>query len=90
MFVYQGLKTKSPSLSIVMMVHKAGKEGVSKLAIDHNIGNNNLIKPRVKFLVHNELAYISGDKYRLTKKGERYARFIRWYRRLLKLSDYGG
>ena len=90
MFFYQGLKTKSASISMVMMVEKAGNKGVDRSAFNDLISDDKLIKPRIRFLAKTDMAHVHEGKYRLTTKGKLFARSFSWYRRLLKLSAYGG
>jgi hypothetical protein len=89
-FFYQGIKTKSPSISIIMIVGKAGKEGVERAVFNNMINNDQLIKPRIKFLAQAGLATVHEGKYQLTGKGEVYANLFSWYRQFLRLSGYGG
>ena len=89
-FFYQGLKTKSPSINMVMMVEKAGDKGIDGSAFMDIITEDNLIKPRIRFLSQTNMAYVNSGKYRLTYKGKVYARPIVWYRRFLRLNKYGG
>jgi hypothetical protein len=90
MFFYQGLKTKSPSINMIMMVDKAGDNGIDGSAFMDVITDDNLIKPRIRFLTQNNMAFISSGKYQLTNKGKLYARSFMLYRRALKLHRYGG
>jgi hypothetical protein len=87
---YQGIKSKSPSMNILMTVNKSGDKGVEKNILNNIIGDDNLMKPRIRFLVQTNLAYMSKGKYYLTSKGKYYSWSIIWYRRLLRLSEYGG
>ena len=87
---YQGIKSKSPSMNILMIVNKSGNKGVEKNILNNIIDDDNLMKPRIWFLVQTSLAYISKGKYHLTSKGKYYSRSIIWYRRLLRLSEHGG
>ena len=89
-FFYQGMKGKSPSMNILMTVNKVGIKGVEQTILNNIFDNDNLMQPRIRFLVQTDLAYISRDKYYLTSKGKFYSRSIIWYRRLLRLSEHGG
>ena len=90
MFFYQGLKTTGASISMVMMVEKAGDKGVDRSAFNDLISNDKHIKPRISFLVQTDMARIHEGKYQLAPKGKLYARSFAWYRRFLKLPEYGG
>jgi len=90
MFFYQGLKTQSASISMVMMVAEAGEKGIDRSAFNSIISDEKLIKPRIRFLTSTGMAFISGEKYILTTKGKLYARSFAWYRKCLKLPEYGG
>ena len=87
---YQGIKSKSPSMNILMIVNKSGNKGVEKAILNNIIDDDNLMKPRIWFLVQTNLAYISRGKYHLTSKGRYYSRLITWCRKLLRLSEHGG
>lgn len=90
MFFYQGLKTQSASISMVMMVEDAGDKGLDRSAFNNIISDEKLIKPRIRFLTQTGMAIVRDGKYLLTTKGKLYARSFAWYRRCLGLPEYGG
>ena len=82
---YQGLMTNSPSLVIVSKVHEAGDRGFEKEQFYQYINDDILIKPRLEYMLKNQLAYMDNNKFHLTPRGSFYAKVFIFYRNLLKI-----
>lgn len=83
MITYTGLEADSPSLVMVLNIAQAGPEGLSKDVFFQQMTDDILIKPRVRDLLTDKMAYLDGDTYRLTPKGVLLANIFVVYRSIL-------
>lgn len=83
MITYTGLEADSPSLVMALSISQAGPEGLSKNVFFQQMTDDILIKPRVRDLVTDKMAYLDGDTYRLTPKGILLANIFVVYRSIL-------
>ena len=83
MITYSGLEADSPSLVMVLSIARAGPEGLSKDVFYQQMTDDILIKPRVRDLLTDKMAYLDGETYRLTSKGILLARIFVIYRNFL-------
>ncbi|MFQ5861548.1 MAG: hypothetical protein ACE5IC_00320 [Candidatus Brocadiales bacterium] len=86
---YVAVEVDSPSLVMVMSIAMAGSEGLDEKRFNQRMTDDLLIKPRIRDLVHDELIYMEGNKYKLTSKGFLVVRIFSLYRRLLN-AEIGG
>lgn len=89
MITYSALEADSPTLVMVMTIAKAGVEGLDKKEFDQRLNDDLLIKPRIRDLVIDKMAYLDGDKYKLSRKGVLFARIFIVFRKLLNASKGG-
>lgn len=89
MITYSALEADSPTLVMVMTIEKAGQEGLDKKEFEQKLSDDILVKPRIKDLVTDKMAYLDGEKYKLTSKGVLFARIFIFYRRLLNAPKGG-
>ncbi len=89
MITYSALEADSPTLVMVMTIAKAGVEGLDKKEFDQRLNDDLLIKPRIRDLIIDKMAYIYGDKYKLSRKGILFARIFIVFRKLLNASKGG-
>ncbi len=89
MITYSALEADSPTLVMVMTIAKAGVEGLDKKEFDQRLNDDLLIKPRIRDLTIDKMAYIYGDKYKLSRKGILFARIFIVFRKLLNASKGG-
>ena len=89
MITYSALEADSPTLVIVMTIEKEGQEGLDKKEFDRILNDDLLIKPRIKDIITDKMAYLDGEKYKLTPKGVLFARIFILYRRLLNAPKGG-
>lgn len=87
---YTAVEVDSPSLVIVMNIANAGSEGMDKLIFYTTMTDDILVKPRIRDLIDAGIAYLDGDKYRLTPKGIVLARIFIFYRKLMNNNSIGG
>lgn len=90
MITYSALEADSPSLVMVMAISNAGPEGLDKKRFGEMMSDETLVIPRVKDLLLDQMAYMDGDRYRLTPKGALMARMFILWRRLIKAPEEGG
>jgi len=83
MITYSGLEADSPSLVMVLSIDQAGPEGLSKQIFFQQMTDDILIKPRVRDLLTDKMAYLDGNTYRLTPKGVLLAKIFVVYRSIL-------
>ena len=89
MITYSAFEADSPTLVMVMTIEKAGQGGLDKKEFIQRLNDDILIKPRIRDLITDKMAYLDGEKYRLTSKGVLFARIFILYRRLLKAPKGG-
>lgn len=89
MITYSAIEADSPSLVMIRAVARAGAAGLDKREFEKTMNNELLIVPRVRDLVTDKMAYMEGDKYRLTPKGVMFARLFVFYRNLLNAPKGG-
>ena len=83
MITYSALEADSPSLVIAMTVAGAGPGGMAESEFNEFVNDDKLVKPRIRDLVLDKMAYMDNGKYRLTSKGFIFARLFIFYRALL-------
>ncbi|MFC1558369.1 hypothetical protein ACFL40_03340 [candidate division KSB1 bacterium] len=86
---YSGVEVDSPALVMVMIIKKYGLDGIDKKELEEIITDDLLIKPRVEDLLFDRMAYMEGEKYKLTPKGVLFASIFRFYRRLINAPKGG-
>lgn len=89
MITYSAIEVDSPSLVMVNNIAKAGSDGLDKKEFERILNNSLLVKPRIHDLITDKMAYMDGDKYRLTSKGILVVRIFILYRKLLNASKGG-
>ena len=89
MITYSAMEADSPSLVIITSIARAGSSGIAKEDFDEALNDDVLVKPRINDLLRDEMAYLDGDRYRLTPKGIRFARIFIVFRGLLKAPKGG-
>lgn len=86
---YSAIEVDSPSLLMINEIASAGLKGLDKTAFMRSMSDEILVKPRLKDLINDNMAYLDGDKYKLTLKGTVLAGVIILYRRILGLPKGG-
>jgi hypothetical protein len=80
---YSAIYAHSPTFLIVLKVAEAGSRGLSRQELEEALGDEMLVKPRIKDLVDDSLAYLQQGRYRLTFKGRIFTAVFIFFRRLL-------
>ena len=83
MITYTALEADSPSLVIVTTIGSAGRGGLDKKRFEQLMSDDKLVVPRIEDLFLDKMAYMDGEKYRLTPKGVLMARIFVYYRKLI-------
>jgi hypothetical protein len=86
---YSGIEVDSPSLMIALKIKEAGLGGFNEEALQINLTDGILVKPRIRDLYKDKMIYLDQGKYKLTSKGILLARVFIFYRSLLN-SGKGG
>ncbi|OGH51475.1 MAG: hypothetical protein A3G13_01865 [Candidatus Levybacteria bacterium RIFCSPLOWO2_12_FULL_37_7] len=86
---YSALEADSPSLVMVMEIHKAGQYGLPVESFKQAMTDEVLVIPRVSDLVRDKLIYLEEKKCVLTGKGKLFANIFIFYRHLLNLNKGG-
>lgn len=89
MITYSAIEADSPSLVMIRAVAKAGSGGLNKKEFEKTMNDDLLVIPRVRDLLNDKMAYIDGDKYRLTPKGFLFARLFVLSRKILNAPKGG-
>ena len=89
MITYSAFEADSPTLVMVMTIEKAGQGGLDKKEFIQRLNDDILIKPRIRDLITDKMAYLDGEKYKLTTKGVLFAQIFIWYRKLLNAPKGG-
>lgn len=86
---YSAIEADSPSLVMIVAIATAGPAGLDKTEFERMMNDEILIKPRIRDIVVDGMAYIDGGTYKLTPKGAFIARIFMFSRKLLKASKGG-
>ncbi len=70
-------------------VAETGTEGINKEDYLKTLSDDVLVKPRIRDLVRDKLAYLEGGRYRLTPKGKNLAQIFIFFRSILKAPKGG-
>lgn len=89
MITYSAIEADSPSFMMLRAVAKAGPEGLDEKEFEKTMDDDLLVIPRIKDLVTDKMAYIDGEKYRLTAKGLLFARLFILFRKILNAPKGG-
>ena len=89
MNTYPGIEGDSPSLVIVLNIAKAGPDGLQKEVLETTLNDDLLVRPRIRDLLLDQMAYLEDDKYYLTTKGLIMAKVFTFYRNLQGLPKGG-
>ena len=90
LITYSAVEVDSPSLIMTMAIHKAGKKGLPVNVFKKSMTDEILVIPRVNDLVHDKIAILENNIYKLSFKGIVLAKIFNSYRSLLRLKDKGG
>ncbi len=80
---YTALEADSPTLVMVRKILEAGPGGLDKDSFNKSMTADLLVVPRCKDLLRDKMAYLDGDRYKLTTKGKLLANLFIHYRRLI-------
>lgn len=83
MITYSAMEADSPSLVIALTIAGAGAGGIPEADFRDFVNDDRLVRPRIRDLVLNKLAYLDNGRYRLAFKGYLFARLFIAYRNLL-------
>lgn len=86
---YSAIEADSPSLLMVLAISKAGQRGLNKNDFYNSMTDDLLVKPRIIDLLRDKMAYMDGNKLRLTRKGLIFVHIFISYRNLLKARKGG-
>jgi hypothetical protein len=81
--VYTALEVDSPTLVMILLLEKAGEDGVSRSEILALLNDDIIVKPRVRDLVRDRMLVREIDGYRETTKGRRFIIPLNFYYRLI-------
>ena len=89
-FVYGALADESPSMFTIMNVAKADEKGLSENELSELITDDLFIRPRMDYLVDEQMVCLQGEKYKLDSKGKNFIDMIKFFQNLMKLSVKAG
>ena len=76
----------SPSMFTIMNVAKAGEKGLSEDELSELITDDLFIKPRMDYLVGQQMVGLQGEKYVLISKGKNFIAIIKFFQNIMKSS----
>ena len=88
--VHQFLVDDAPSLITIMSIFNAGKSGMSKTELSALITDDIFIKPRIEFLVKEQMVQKLEDNYLLAPKGYRLLSIFMVIQKIMKISQKPG
>ena len=80
---YSAIEVDSPSLVVTLKIAEAGAEGLERSKLIETMNDDVLVRPRINDLIADKMAYIEGNKYKLTSKGFLMLSVITLYRKML-------
>lgn len=86
---FSAIEADSPTVMIVMHMIEAGDRGLSEKELHSKMTDETLLKPRIRYLEYNNLAYSSDNKYSLTKQGLYFVRAFISFRKLMRIKKGG-
>jgi hypothetical protein len=86
---YSLIEGQSPSLCIVMAVHRKGADGLSLVQADELISAEDVVGVRIRELERDNLIFAKNNTYQLTRKGMLLARLFGFGRRALGIRKGG-
>lgn len=86
---YSAIQADSPSLSLLLMMERAGPQGVSLRDMEERFGDEVLVTPRLEDLVSGGLVKQVDSRYVIEQGGALLARVHLFYRGFLKLEKGG-
>jgi len=86
---YSLIEGQSPSLSLVMAVHRKGAGGLSLVEVDELMSIEDVVGIRIRELERDNLIFTKNSTYRLTRKGMLLARLFGCGRRVLGIEKGG-
>jgi hypothetical protein len=86
---YPAIEVESPTLVIVAAVAAAGPDGLAEAALRRALGDDALVRPRIRDLLDEGLAEARAGRLRLTARGAALARLFALWRRVLGLGTGG-
>ena len=89
-FVYGALADESPSMFTMLNVAKADGKGLSENELNKLITDDLFIRPRMDYLVDEQMVCLQEEKYRLDSKGKNFIGMIKFIQNLMKLSVKAG
>ena len=86
---YSLIEGKSPSLTIVMAVHRKGAAGLSLVEADELMSTEDVVGIRIRELQRDNLIFAKNSTYRLTRHGMVLAKIFGFGRRVLGIGKGG-
>lgn len=86
---YPAIEADSPSLVMIMTIANAGVNGLDKKEFERILNDDLLVKPRLKDIIADKMAYLESGKYKLTPKGILLTYIFVIYRKILNAPKGG-
>jgi len=86
---YSLIEGQSPSLTLVMAVHRKGADGLSLVEADELLSIEDVIGIRIRELERDNLIFVENSTYRLARQGMLLARLFGCGRRVLGIGKGG-
>lgn len=86
---YPAIQADSPSMTVLLIIERAGAAGLSREELDRALGDDVLVLPRLDDLVAGHVVSVRGDRYVVGAGGAALARLHLGYRALLRMEKGG-
>jgi hypothetical protein len=86
---FSAVEADSPSLVMILAIAQAAPAGLSEDDFYLLVNDEVLIKPRLKDLLKDKMAYLDGTRYKITTRGKYFVHLFVIYRNLLGLQKGG-
>jgi len=86
---YSAIEEKSPSMTILLWVAKAGHEGRSRDEVEMLLLESSPIENRLTAMVRDRMVVLREEQYVLTAKGRKWVSVFHWWGRLIN-AEKGG
>ena len=87
---YTALEVDSPTLVMILKIEETGLEGMDKNLFENILNDDLLVKPRVKDLIRDKMAFWEEDRIKITTKGKRLVWALQFHRKIIGVTEIGG
>jgi hypothetical protein len=90
LILFSALEADSPTMTIIGLITANGDRGICREELSEAMANHSFVQLRLNQMLHDGMAYRSGDRLLPGAQGLFLTKLILWYRRLLGREHIGG